>query len=118
MSGHPHCGLAICTFHLGFSLGRQDVFQTNARILETFDQIGLFNWDSRLPTYLDNATMGTQTRGPDYGVFEFGNLFSEAILGRPYQELAAAERSDSTARFEHKVRDHMPVWVRLPLPVD
>ena len=98
--------------------GRQEVLRTNARMSETFDQIGLFNRDLRLPTYLDNATMGTQTRGPDYGVFEFGNPFSEAILGRPYQEIAAAERSDFTARFEHKVSDHMPLWVRLPLPVD
>ena len=98
--------------------GRPEVFRTNARMSETFDQIGLFNRDSRLPTHVDNATMGTQTRGPDYGVFEFGNLFSEAILGRPYRELAAAERSDFTARFEHKVSDHMPLWVRLPLPVD
>ena len=97
---------------------REEVFRTNARMSETFDQIGLFNRDSRLPTYMDNAVMGTEARGPDYGVFEFGNLFSEAILGRPYQELSTAERSSFTARFEHKVSDHMPLWVRLPLPVD
>ena len=54
--------------------------------------------------------MGSQARGPDYGVFEFGNLFSEAILGHPYQELSTAERSSFTARFEHKVSDqHAPV---------
>ena len=97
---------------------REEVFRTNARMTETFDQIGLFNRDSRLPTYMDNAAMGSQARGPDYGVFEFGNLFSEAILDRPYQELSTAERSDFTARFEHKVSDHIPLWVRLPLPVD
>ena len=51
-------------------------------------------------------------------MFEFDNIFSEAILDRPYQDLAAAERLDFTARFEHKVSDHMPLWVRLPLPVD
>ena len=97
---------------------RREVFRTNARMSETFDQIGLFNRDLRLPTYMDNATMGADLRGPDYGVFEFANLFSEAILGRPYQDLSPAERSDFTARFEHKVSDHMPLWVRLPLPVD
>ena len=97
--------------------GQRGVFRTNARMTETFDQIGLFNRDSRLPTYMDNATMGTELRGPDYGVFEFCDLFSEAILGRPYQELPTAERSSFTARFEHKVSDHMPLWVRLPLPV-
>ena len=47
---------------------RQEVFRTNARMSETFDQIGLFNRDLRLPTYMDNATMGTELRGPDYGV--------------------------------------------------
>ena len=97
---------------------REEVFRTNARMSETFDQIGLFNRDSRLPTYIDNAVMGAEDRGPDYGVFEFGNLFSEAILDRPYLELSSSERSDFTARFEHKVSDHMPLWVRLPLPVD
>ena len=96
--------------------GRQDIFRTNARMTETFDQIGLFNRDPRLPTYLDNATMGAQVWGPDYGVFEFGNLFSEAVLGRPLQELPSNERTDLIAMFEHKVSDHMPLWLRLPLP--
>ena len=97
---------------------REEVFRTNARMSETFDQIGLFNRDSRLPSYTENATMGANPLGPDYGVFEFGDLFSEALLGRPYLELSTAERSSFTARFEHKVSDHMPLWVRLPLPVD
>ena len=87
---------------------RREVFRTNARMSETFDQIGLFNRDLRLPTYMDNATMGAEPRGPDYGVFEFANLFSEAMLDRPYQDLSLAERSDFTARFEHKVGDQIP----------
>ena len=98
--------------------GRQDIFRTNARMTETFDQIGLFNRDPRLPTHLDNAAMGSQVRGPDYGVFEFGNLFSEAVLGSPLQDLSPREKSDLIARFEHKVSDHMPLWLRLPLPID
>ena len=96
---------------------RQDLFRTNARLTETFDQIGLFNRDPRLPTYADNAKMGSAPTGPDYGVFEFGNLFSEALLGRPYLELSSGERADLVAKFEHKVSDHLPLWVRLPLPV-
>ena len=96
---------------------RYEVFRTNARMTETFDQIGLFNRDIRLPTYMDNATMGSQSKGPDYGVFEFCHLFSEAVLDRPFKELSKAERSDFIGRFEHKVSDHMPLWVRLPLPV-
>ena len=96
--------------------GRQDIFRTNARMTETFDQIGLFNRDPRLPAYTDNASMGSDPRGPDYGVFEFGNLFSEAIVGRSYSELSARERANFVARFEHKVSDHLPLWIRLPLP--
>ena len=55
---------------------RNEVFRTNARLTQTFDQIGLFNRDPRLPTVADNAAMGSKPVGPDYGVFEFGDLFS------------------------------------------
>ena len=98
--------------------GSEEIFRTNARMTESFDQIGLFSRDPRLPTHAHNATMGAQPQGPDYGVFEFGDLFSEAILGCPYKELSPADKSDFTARFEHKVSDHLPLWVRLPLPVN
>ena len=96
--------------------GRDDIFRTNARLTETFDQIGLFNRDPRLPAYTENAAMGAHPLGPDYGVFEFGNLFSEAVLGRPFLELAAQEQREFVPRFEHKVSDHLPLWIRLPLP--
>ena len=49
-------------------------------------------------------------------MFEFCNLFSEAVLERSLEELSASEKSGLMARFEHKVSDHMPLWVRLPLP--
>ena len=88
----------------------------NARLTETFDQIGLFNRDPRLPSHTGNAAMGAHPLGPDYGVFEFGDLFSEALLGRPYRELSSGERADLVPRFEHKVSDHLPLWIRLPLP--
>ena len=91
-------------------------FRTNARLTETFDQIGLFSRDRRLPTFTDNAIMGQDARGPDYGVFELVNLFSDAVLGVPFSSLTGRPRSDFLARFEHKVSDHMPLWMRLPLP--
>ena len=91
-------------------------FRTNARLTETFDQIGLFSRDSRLPTFQVNSTMGQDARGPDYGVFEFVRLFSDALLGKPVDCLTGSEKSDFFARFEHKVSDHMPLWLRLPLP--
>ena len=95
---------------------RTEPFRTNARMTETFDQIGLFSHDVRLPTFQQNATMGTNPRGPDYGVFEFVRLFSDAVLGKPFDSLEGSEKSDFFARFEHKVRDHMPLWFRLSLP--
>lgn len=98
--------------------GRDDIFRTNARLTETFDQIGLFSRDPRLPAYTDNAAMGVNPVGPDYGVFEFGDLFSEAVLGRPFRELSSRERSALVPRFEHKVSDHLPLWIRLPLPTN
>ena len=55
-------------------------------------------------------------QGPDCGVFEFGDLFSEAIQGRPFRELTSCERRDFVPRFEHKVSDHLPLWIRLPMP--
>ena len=95
---------------------RYDIFHTNARLTETFDQIGLFNRDPRLPSYRENAMMGANPEGPDYGVFEFGDLFSEATLGKPFRDLTSRERRDFVPRFEHKVSDHLLLWIRLRLP--
>ena len=95
---------------------RTKPFTTNARMNQTFDQIGLFSHDDRLPTFKDNPTMGADPRGPDYGVFDFVSLFSDALLGKPPECLVGDERSDFFGRFEHKVSDYMPLWMRLPLP--
>lgn len=87
--------------------GSAEPFRTNARENQTFDQIGLFFRERGLPTHLDNKDMGTNEIGPDYGVFNFVNLFQDA-LGQTRETLYP--------RFEHKVSDHMPLWLRLPLP--
>jgi hypothetical protein len=91
-------------------------FRTNARMTETFDQIGVFGRDSRLTIFRDNPTMGQDPRGPDYGVFNFVRLFGDVVLDKPFTSLTPAERKAFFARFEHKVSDHMPLWVRLPMP--
>ena len=89
----------------------QEIYRTNARESETYDQIGLFSRDKRLPTYEVNKTeMGKKLTGPDYGVFNFVELFA-AALGVP-----DSQRRELIKRFEHKVSDHMPLWLRLPLP--
>ena len=90
---------------------RNEVFRTNARESETYDQIGLFSRDKRLPTYDMNETkMGKNPRGPDYGVFNFTELFAKAL------GIDNSGNGDLINRFQHKVSDHMPLWLRLPLP--
>ncbi len=96
---------------------RTTPFRTNARESETFDHIGLFFRTSGLPTYVDNASMGRNERGPDYGVFNFVQLFHDALaISKPVAEMTMSEKNAFYGRFEHKVSDHMPIWLRLPLP--
>lgn len=95
---------------------RTDVFRTNARMKETFDHIALFTRDPRLPTHEANSTMGTLPEGPDYGVFEFVSLFSDALYDLPFNSLSDDQRDVLLEKFEHEVSDHMPLWLRLPLP--
>lgn len=95
-------------------LGR--VLRTNARLSETFDHIGLFCRDTRFPSFTDNQSMGALRIGPDYGVFEFTQLFSKALHGKRLGALTKSQKEDLFARFEHSISDHMPLWVRMPLP--
>ena len=95
---------------------RETVFRTNARMTETFDQIGLFFRDQRFPPCDVNEDMGSHPEGPDYGVFDFVDLFAQAVLQEPFAELPKQEKTDLVERFEHKVSDHLPLWIRLPLP--
>ncbi len=91
-------------------------FRTNARLDETFDQIGLFSRDPRLPTYQDNASMGQNPRGPNYGVVNFVELFRQGLNLPPLQTMGKTALRQFFARFEHEVSDHLPLWLRLPLP--
>jgi hypothetical protein len=101
--------------------GQSEVFRTNARLSETFDQIGLFYKPKELPPHLQNRTMGEDTRlGPDYGMFNFVQLFSKALRGKefvsqPADQATKDEQAAFLARFEHSVSDHMPIWIRIPL---
>ena len=93
-----------------------EVFRTNARLTETYDQIGMFFRDARWPHSDINEVMGTDPLGPDYGMVDFVNLFSVALTGGPLQDLEKAESAALIARFEHRVSDHMPIWLRIPRP--
>ena len=94
-----------------------DVFRTNARLTETFDQIGLVVHDQRFPTSDQNAEAGKNgPDGYDYGVFNFVELFSQAIHGKAYTSLTKSQAAALIKKFEHDLTDHMPLWMRLPLP--
>lgn len=87
--------------------------RTNARKDETFDHIAWVAHDTRLPRGRHNALAGTL--GPDqydYGMFDFTRLFVEAGPGQGPGGVPAYER------FEHDLSDHMPIWLRMPLPSD
>lgn len=49
-------------------------------------------------------------------MFDFLNLFAEALHGKPYKQLTKLRRKKLVAKFEHDVSDHMPIWIRLPKP--
>jgi len=89
--------------------------RTNARITETFDQIGLFSHEG-LPTAKNKKKMGKKKRGPNYEVFNFVELFSQALLKKSFKDMEKDEKTDFIKRFEHEVSDHMPIWLRIPLP--
>ncbi len=101
---------------IGVHPGEADVFRTNARVSETFDQIAILRRDPRLPAPEANRTAGTARGGFDYGVFRFVDVFARALHGRDFAALPAAKRSALIRRFEHDLSDHMPIWVVLPKP--
>jgi hypothetical protein len=94
----------------------QKTFRTNARMSETFDQVGIFSRDRRLPSLAQQPLMGSQPSGLDYGVVNFVELFRDALGLPSLSAMSKPELKDFYAKFEHEVSDHMPIWVRLPLP--
>lgn len=91
-------------------------FRTNARLSETFDQIGFFSYDRRMPRVENHQLMGRSDRGPDYGVVNFVKLFQEALDYPPIEDMDKKQKKVFFSKFEHEVSDHLPLWVRLPLP--
>lgn len=90
------------------------VFRTNVRKEQTYDQAAFFSRDTRLPR--PGAEAGSRPGGFDYGVFDFAGLMAEALLERPLEELTGRERTSFYRRFQYDVSDHLPLWIRLPLP--
>ena len=100
--------------------GAPVIIRTNVRQDQTFDQIGIFAKDGRLPGFEANPEVAVDP-GPDtfdYQHFNFADLFAEAILGAGTElsEMEKVPKADFIARFQNDVSDHMPIWIRLPLP--
>ncbi len=99
------------------------VFRTNVKLNQTFDQLGAFYNDPRLDLVATDIASGHvhpevwgAPGGPDYGVFNFTELFSRALTGKSYDELGKYEARALVKRYDFRVSDHMPIWIRLPLP--
>lgn len=91
---------------------KQEVFRTNARRNQTYDQIALIARDKRLPPPHQNDEAGKcRADSYDYGMFDFVELFSQAIpkVTKPKGKL-------DYRLFEYDVSDHMPIWIKLPKP--
>jgi hypothetical protein len=92
--------------------GQAGSFATNARKKETFDHIAWFGRDDRFPRGRHNGLAGTISPDDfDYGVFDFVGLFRDAGVVP-----ADAKGVVDVTRFEFDLSDHMPIWVRLPVP--
>ena len=114
-------GNAGNTFNVNFPFldvhkGMNEVFRTNARKTETFDHIGLFFKGDSLPTFEQNENMDDNVNGPNYGMFDFVDLFAVATKGKEFSQMSSAEKKSFYKKFEFKVSDHMPIWFRLPMP--
>ncbi|TCL01123.1 hypothetical protein BXY66_2432 [Shimia isoporae] len=84
---------------------------TNARGTETFDHIAWVTNDHRFPRGRHNPNAGTF--GPDeydYGMFNFVKAFADAGPGQ------ASDGNPDFDKYVHDFTDHMPIWVRLPIP--
>ena len=96
--------------------GRPDIFRTNARRDQTYDHIGLFGSDPWVWRFDENKSLPTGPTGPDYGMFDFQELISRALFNRDFSALTDAEVKSIWDRSEYKISDHMPIWLRVPLP--
>jgi hypothetical protein len=89
---------------------------TNARMNQTYDQIGMFYHDKRLPSSDDNWNVGSNDKEYDYGVFNFVELIADALYGKAYADLTDRQKDYAIKRLEHDISDHMPAWIRLRVP--
>lgn len=90
------------------------LLRTNARLKETYDHIALCYRPQNIPEPIRSDQIRTTGAGPDYGVFNFAALFAHVLHGTSVAEVPNPR--SFYARFEHEVSDHLPIWVRVPMP--
>lgn len=95
---------------------REGILKTALRQKQTYDQIGIFSNDPRLPTPDDNKTAGATAGGYDYGVFNIANLIAQALHGKDIGLVTTKQRKAIYKKAEFDISDHMPIWMRLGLP--
>ncbi|PCI19678.1 MAG: hypothetical protein COB62_05300 [Piscirickettsiaceae bacterium] len=95
------------------------LFNTNARKNQTFDHIAFFinRKEEGLPIVDLNKVAGQGgIDGYDYGVFDFVELCSQAIYEISFQLLTPSKRKALLRNIKSDISDHMPIWVRIPIP--
>jgi len=99
--------------------GQTSLFNTNAGKDETFDHVAFFINKNETGLPLDTQNQQAGQGGPndyDYGVFDFSELFAQAIHGKNFFQLNKAEIKSIYSKSKADVSDHMPIWVRIPIP--
>jgi len=95
---------------------QRGILKSALRQKQTYDQIGIFSNDPRLPKPTDNKTAGSSPGGYNYGVFNIANLFANALHGKDIDNITSTQKQAIYRKAEFDVSDHMPIWMRLPLP--
>lgn len=96
---------------------KQRLLRTNLNQDETYDHIGFISSDSRLPRQVNNSSAGLGFMDDyDYGIFNFADLISYALLDQSYSELDKKTKGIIDTKLQHEISDHFPIWIRLPMP--
>ncbi len=95
---------------------KKGLLRTALRQKQTYDQIGFFSRDSRLPKPENNIKAGSMADGFDYGVFNIADLISNALHQKSIDQIGTSQRKTIYKKAEFDISDHMPAWVRLELP--
>ncbi|MEM7292029.1 MAG: endonuclease/exonuclease/phosphatase [Pseudomonadota bacterium] len=95
---------------------KRGVLRTALRQGATYDQIGIFSNDPRLPTPDDNDIAGQTAGGYNYDVFNMADMIAVALHGKKIADITKSQRKSIFKKAEFDISDHMPIWMRLVRP--